>query len=70
MSKIEDSTQSQQPPQKLNVQISMGDAKAEFSGSPEIVLHSVNSFISKQIPELDLAKRLSMNFSTKDLVDR
>ena len=56
--------------QKLNVQISMGDAKAEFSGSPEVVLHSVNSFISKQIPELDLARKVSMNFSTRDLVEK
>lgn len=56
--------------QKLVVSISLGDAKAEFSGSPEIVLQSVNSFILKQIPEIDLARRLSLNFSTKDLVER
>ena len=56
--------------QKLVVSISLGDAKAEFSGSPEIVLQSVNSFILKQIPEIDLARRLSMNFSTKDLVEK
>lgn len=57
-------------PQKLVVAISIGDAKAEFSGSPEIVLQSVNSFILKQVPEVDLARRLSMSFSTKDLVEK
>lgn len=56
--------------QKLVVSISMGDAKAEFSGPPEIVLESVNSFILKQIPEIDLARKLWMNFSTKDIVEK
>lgn len=55
---------------KLVVSVSLGDAKAEFSGSPEIVLQSVNSFISKSVPEIDLAKKLSMNFSTKELVEK
>jgi hypothetical protein len=56
--------------EKLNVAISLGDARAEFSGSPEIVMQSINNFISKNIPEIDLAKKLSMNFSTKDLVEK
>jgi len=55
---------------RLSVTISIGEARAEFSGTPEIVMQSVNSFISKQVPELDLAKRLSLNFSTKDLIER
>jgi len=55
---------------RLSVTIVLGDSKAEFSGSPEVVLQSVNSFISKQIPEMDLARKLSMNFSTKDLVEK
>lgn len=55
---------------RLSVTVSLGDTKAEFSGTPEAVLQSVNNFISKQIPELGLAKKLSLNFSAKDLVDR
>ncbi|HVB11933.1 MAG TPA: hypothetical protein VNE86_02275 [Nitrososphaerales archaeon] len=55
---------------RLTVSIVLGEAKAEFSGSPEVVLQSVNSFITKQIPEMDLAHKLSMNFSTKDLVEK
>ena len=62
--------QTQSSETRLSVSVSLGDMKADFSGSPEVVLQSVNSFISKQIPELDLAKRLSMNFSAKDLVDK
>jgi predicted transcriptional regulator len=54
----------------VRVSIWVGDARAEFSGPPEVVLVSVNSFISKQIPELDLARRLSLNFSTKDLIEK
>ena len=56
--------------ERLVVTVSLGDAKAEFSGSPEVVLQSVNSFISKTVPEIDLAKKLSMNFSTKDLIEK
>jgi len=56
--------------EKLQVAISLGDARAEFSGSAEIVMQSINNFISKNIPEIDLAKKLSMNFSTKDLVEK
>jgi len=56
--------------EKLVVTVSLGDTKAEFSGTAEVVLQSVNSFISKTIPEIDLAKKLSMNFSTKDLVEK
>ncbi len=55
---------------KLSVTITMGEANAVFSGSPEVVLQSVNTFISKQVPEIDLAKKLSMNFSTKELVEK
>ena len=55
---------------KLNVIVSLGDARAEFSGTPEIVLQSVNSFVSKNVPEIDLARKLSMSFSTKDVVEK
>src|SRR5580700_12350048 len=54
----------------LNVIVSLGDAKAEFSGTPEIVLQSVNNFVSKNVPEINLAQKLSMNFSTKDIVEK
>ncbi|HXQ92321.1 MAG TPA: hypothetical protein VN739_04895 [Nitrososphaerales archaeon] len=56
--------------EKLLVAITLGDARAEFSGSAEIVMQSINNFILRNIPEMDLAKKLSMNFSTKDLVEK
>jgi hypothetical protein len=55
---------------RLNVSITLGDTTAEFSGTPEAVLQSVNSFISRQIPEMDLARKLALNFSVKDLVEK
>jgi hypothetical protein len=56
--------------QVLNVTVSLGEARAEFSGTPEIVLQSVNNFVSKNVREINLARKLSMNFSTKDIVDK
>lgn len=55
---------------RLTVSVTFGDSKAEFSGSPEVVLNAINGFISKTIPEVDLARKLSMNFSTKDLIEK
>ena len=55
---------------KLVVTVSFGDARAEFSGSPEVVLTSVTAFISKQIPEMDLARKVSLNFDTKEVIER
>src|SRR3984893_15643687 len=56
--------------QVLNVIVSLGEARAEFSGTAEIVLQSVNNFVSKNVPEINLARKLSMNFSTKDVVEK
>lgn len=53
----------------LSISLSYGELKAEFSGEPNAVLQSLNSFLAKQIPELSLAKKLSINFSAKELVD-
>ena len=54
---------------KLLITISYGNIKAELSGSPQDVLISVNNFISKQIPTLDLAEKISINYSIKELID-
>lgn len=53
----------------LSISLSYGTLKAQFSGEPAAVLHSLNAFLAKQIPELSLAKKLSINFSAKELVD-
>jgi predicted transcriptional regulator len=54
----------------VTVTVSYGSVKAEFSGSPETVLQSISSFLSKQIPALSLARKITVNFSAKDLVDK
>jgi hypothetical protein len=53
----------------LRVSLSYGELKADFSGSPESVLRSMDDFVSKHIPSFNLAKMLSLNFSTTELVE-
>jgi DNA-binding transcriptional ArsR family regulator len=53
---------------KLYISISYGDSRAEFSGDPETVLISVNKFIAKQAPALDLANKITVNYSVADLI--
>ncbi len=52
----------------LSVVVSYGSVKAEFAGSAETVLMAVNEFVSKQIPTIDLARKISVNYSTQDLI--
>ena len=63
-------TQSTNKDIPLIVSVAFGEVKTEFSGSPEAVLYSVNSFLAKTIPKLTLAQKLTVNFSLADLVDR
>lgn len=53
----------------LNVTVSYGDVKVEFSGDPQAVLASVNSFLTKQIPALDLSYKITVNYSLNDLME-
>ncbi len=55
---------------QLTISLIYRDLKVEFSGGPGTVLQSINSFIAKQIPEISLARKLALNFSAKDLVDK
>ena len=64
------SSESQGVSSKLSVVVSFGEARAEFSGTPEAVIQSVNSFVAKNVPEIDLARRVSLNHSSKELVDK
>lgn len=52
----------------LSVSVSYGDVKVEFSGSPDVVFRSLHEFIAKEIPNIDLAKSISVNYSLNDLV--
>jgi predicted transcriptional regulator len=52
----------------LSVSVSYGDVKVEFSGSPDVVFRSLHEFISKEVPNIDLAKSISLNYSLNDLI--
>ncbi len=54
---------------ELRVSLSYKDLKAEFSGTPEAVLQSLVSFLARQIPALDLAKKLSLNYEVVQLAE-
>ena len=53
----------------VSVSISIADINVEFSGSPETVLTSVIGFITKQVPYIDLARKISLNYSVTELID-
>lgn len=53
---------------QLSVSVSYGDVKVDFSGSPDVVFRSLHEFIAKEIPNIDLAKSISVNYSLNDLV--
>jgi len=53
---------------QLAVVVTYGEVKVEFSGSPDVVFRSLHEFIAKEIPNIDLAKSISVNFSLNDLI--
>ena len=53
---------------QLTVVVSYGEVKVEFSGSPDVVFRSLHEFISKEIPNIELAKSISVNYSLNDLI--
>ena len=55
--------------QILNVAITYGELKAEFSGDPQQVLTSINEFLAKNVPNLDLASKVTINYSLNDLIN-
>lgn len=57
-----------QSEKELSVSVTYGETKVEFSGSPEVVMRSLHEFIAKVIPNIDLARSISINYSLNDLV--
>jgi len=53
----------------VNVIVTVGDVKVQFSGSAESVMASVMSFLSKQVPSMDLAKKISLNYAAQELIE-
>ena len=55
---------------KVSITITLGELRVEFSGRAEVVAAQVDEFLHKQIPTIDLARRIYLNYSTKDLVEK
>jgi hypothetical protein len=55
--------------ENVNVIVTVGDVKVQFSGSAESVMASVMSFLSKQVPSMDLAKKISLNYAAQELIE-
>jgi len=53
----------------VNVVVTVGDVKVQFSGSAESVMASVMSYLSKQVPSMDLAKKISLNYPAQELIN-
>lgn len=53
----------------MNVSIVVGDIRVQFNGTPESVMRSVISFLAKQIPAIDLAKKISLDYAVTELID-
>lgn len=56
------------PGPNVNVTISIGDIRVQFNGSADSVITSVISFLTKQIPTLELANRISLNYTFAELI--
>lgn len=55
---------------ELRILVFYGNLKAEFSGTPETVMGSVNQFIAKNIPSINLAQKLLLNYSLSELIGK
>lgn len=53
----------------VNVVVTFGETTVEFKGSPETVMESVLRFLAKQVPQLDLAKKISLNYPASELIE-
>ena len=52
----------------LSITVTYGDVKVDFSGPPDVVMRSLHEFVSKEIPEVDLARAISANYSLNELI--
>lgn len=53
----------------VSVSVTVGDVKVQFSGSAESVMASVMNFLSKQVPGMDLARKILLNYSAPELIE-
>ena len=53
----------------VDVTVTVSDVKVQFSGSADSVMVSVMNFLSKQVPSMDLARKISLNYSAQELIE-
>lgn len=53
---------------ELKVAVSFGEDRVEFSGSPEMVMRSLHEYVSKMVPNMDLARIISANYTLNELI--
>ncbi len=53
---------------QLSVSVKYGEVEVNFSGSPDVVIRSLLEFIAKEIPNIDLARSISVSYSLNDLM--
>src|SRR5215212_9754789 len=53
----------------INASITLGDVKVQFNGSAESVLTSIINFVTKHVPTLELARKISLNYAVTDLIE-
>ncbi len=51
------------------VTVKIGEVKVEFSGSAETVTTSVMNFLVKQVPSIDLARKILLNYAAQELIE-
>lgn len=64
-----ESTEEREERLEVTVTVTIKDASVEFKGTPEAVLDSVHRFLTREVPNLDLASRISLNYSLPQLMD-
>ncbi|MGC9211178.1 MAG: hypothetical protein ACP5FU_03380 [Nitrososphaeria archaeon] len=52
----------------LKVDISYGEVSATFSGNPDEVLIAVTKFLSSNLPAIEIAKKVILNYDLQDLI--
>ena len=52
----------------LSVSVSYGDVRVDFAGPPDMVMRSLHEFVSKVVPNFDLAKAITANYSLNDII--
>ncbi len=54
---------------QVKVDIEYGSLKATFTGDANSIYETVNRFLAKNLPELELAKKIHLKYDSKDLID-